>query len=226
MLDFFIAFNTGDVDGTVATLNHPHLFMTAGGGFSVAESPGDGPRPDFDRMRRDENWHMSTIDALEASTVTRNKVHFELTFSRWHPRRHPLLDRARALDRDPRGGPLGHPGPLAHAGHLRRAGQVGRARSPWAELDWRTRGATMPTMHDPARPGESLRDALEAEGWTVTEAAAKLGCTRQTLSRVLNTRTRTRWAFRVSSLEVPDEQQAEIAARRQTWPSHPRIELA
>ncbi len=47
----------------------------------------------------------------------------------------------------------------------------------------------MPTMHDPAHPGESLRDALAAEGWTVTETAAKLGCTRQTLSRVLNGRT-------------------------------------
>ena len=47
----------------------------------------------------------------------------------------------------------------------------------------------MPTMHDPAHPGESLRDAVAAEGWTVTEAAAKLGCTRQTFSRVLNGRT-------------------------------------
>ena len=47
----------------------------------------------------------------------------------------------------------------------------------------------MATMHDPAHPGESLRDALAAEGWTVTEAAAKLGCTRQTLSRLLNGRT-------------------------------------
>ena len=85
VLDFFTAFNAGDVDGAVATLNHPHLFMTAGGGFSVAESPADGPRPDFDRMRRDEDWHMSTIDALEPSIVTRNKVHFELTFTRWRP---------------------------------------------------------------------------------------------------------------------------------------------
>ena len=85
VLDFFTAFNAGDVDGAVATLNHPHLFMTPGGGFSVAESPADGPRPDFDRMRRDEDWHMSTIDALEPSIVTRNKVHFELTFTRWHP---------------------------------------------------------------------------------------------------------------------------------------------
>ncbi len=47
----------------------------------------------------------------------------------------------------------------------------------------------MPTMHDPAHPGESLRDAMAEEGWTVTEAAAKLGCTRQTFSRVLNGRT-------------------------------------
>ena len=41
-------------------------------------------------------------------------------------------------------------------------------------------------MHDPAHPGESLRDVMLAEGWTVTETAAKLGCTRQTFSRLLN----------------------------------------
>ena len=44
-------------------------------------------------------------------------------------------------------------------------------------------------MHDPAHPGESLRVAMDAEKWTVTEAAAKLGCTRQTFSRLLNGRT-------------------------------------
>ena len=47
----------------------------------------------------------------------------------------------------------------------------------------------MATMQDPAHPGESLRDALAAAGWTVTEAAAKLGCARQTFSRLLNGRT-------------------------------------
>ena len=46
----------------------------------------------------------------------------------------------------------------------------------------------MTMMYDPAHPGESLRDAMDAEGWTVTEASAKLGCTRQTFSRVLNGR--------------------------------------
>ena len=44
-------------------------------------------------------------------------------------------------------------------------------------------------MYDPAHPGESLRDAMDAEKWTVTEAATKLGCTRQTFSRLLNGRT-------------------------------------
>ena len=47
----------------------------------------------------------------------------------------------------------------------------------------------MTTMYDLAHPGESLRDAMLAEGWSVTETAAKLGCTRQTFSRLLNGRT-------------------------------------
>ena len=72
-------------DGAGEVLNHPHVFMTPGGGFSVAADAGEGPRPNFDQMRQRENWHMSTIDALEASIVTRNKVHMELTFTRWHP---------------------------------------------------------------------------------------------------------------------------------------------
>ena len=41
-------------------------------------------------------------------------------------------------------------------------------------------------MLNPCHPGETLRDDLEAAGLTVTEAAARLGCTRQALSRLLN----------------------------------------
>ncbi|MCY4439043.1 MAG: HigA family addiction module antitoxin [Deltaproteobacteria bacterium] len=44
----------------------------------------------------------------------------------------------------------------------------------------------MTGMHDPAHPGEIVREALEAERWTVTEAAIRLGVTRNMLSRVLN----------------------------------------
>ena len=43
-------------------------------------------------------------------------------------------------------------------------------------------------MHDPPHPGEIIRDAVHAEGWTVAEAAARLGVTRNTLSRLLNGR--------------------------------------
>ena len=41
-------------------------------------------------------------------------------------------------------------------------------------------------MLDPAHPGEIIREALEAKGWTVAECATRLGVTRNTLSRVLN----------------------------------------
>ena len=42
------------------------------------------------------------------------------------------------------------------------------------------------TMLNPNHPGDTLRDDLAAAGLTVTDAAARLGCTRQALSRLLN----------------------------------------
>jgi addiction module HigA family antidote len=45
----------------------------------------------------------------------------------------------------------------------------------------------MARMHNPAHPGEVLRDYLP-EGLAVTEAARRLGVTRQTLSALLNGR--------------------------------------
>jgi len=42
-------------------------------------------------------------------------------------------------------------------------------------------------MHNPAHPGEVLREYLP-EGMTVTEAARRLGVTRQALSALLNGR--------------------------------------
>lgn len=41
-------------------------------------------------------------------------------------------------------------------------------------------------MLNPCHPGETLRDDLVAAGLTVTDAASRLGCTRQSLSRLLN----------------------------------------
>ena len=44
----------------------------------------------------------------------------------------------------------------------------------------------MERMHDPAHPGEILREELEARGATITAAARALGVTRKALSDVVN----------------------------------------
>ncbi len=41
-------------------------------------------------------------------------------------------------------------------------------------------------MLNPPHLGELVRDNMEELGWNVTEAAARLGCQRGTLSRLLN----------------------------------------
>ena len=44
-------------------------------------------------------------------------------------------------------------------------------------------------MKNPAHPGKIIKHAIEATELNVTEAAVRLGVTRQTLSRLINTRT-------------------------------------
>ena len=41
-------------------------------------------------------------------------------------------------------------------------------------------------MLNPPHLGELIRESMEEEGWNVTDTAARLGCERGTLSRVLN----------------------------------------
>ena len=43
-------------------------------------------------------------------------------------------------------------------------------------------------MLNPPHLGELIRESMEESGWTVSETAARLGCERGTLSRVLNGR--------------------------------------
>ena len=85
VLDFFTAFNAGDVDGVSGPLNYPHVFLAGGGVRVAADASAASVRPSFERMREAQGWHRSSIDSLEASHVSRNKVHFDLVFSRWHP---------------------------------------------------------------------------------------------------------------------------------------------
>ena len=44
------------------------------------------------------------------------------------------------------------------------------------------------SMHNPPHLGELIRESMEEVGWSVTEAAGRLGCERGTLSRLLNGR--------------------------------------
>ena len=46
----------------------------------------------------------------------------------------------------------------------------------------------MSAMYNPPHPGEIIRDAIEAEGWTVSDAATRLGVACSALSRVVNGR--------------------------------------
>lgn len=41
-------------------------------------------------------------------------------------------------------------------------------------------------MADPPHPGDLIRESMDDAGWNVTETAARLGCARGTLSRLLN----------------------------------------
>lgn len=43
-------------------------------------------------------------------------------------------------------------------------------------------------MYNPPHPGEIIRDAIEAEGWTISDAAARLGVALSTLPSVVNGR--------------------------------------
>ena len=45
---------------------------------------------------------------------------------------------------------------------------------------------------DPVHPGECIRESVEAMGWTVGEAARRLGVSRAAFSRVLNARAAMR----------------------------------
>ncbi len=44
-------------------------------------------------------------------------------------------------------------------------------------------------MLNPPHLGELVRESMEATGWNVTQTAARLGCERGTLSRLLNGRS-------------------------------------
>ena len=76
---FFVAFNAGDNDALQEYMNYPHVFVGSNGSIRLIEDRLD---TDFDRMRKNEGWHHSTLDFAQAFLVKEDKVHFNIVFSR------------------------------------------------------------------------------------------------------------------------------------------------
>ena len=62
-------------------------------------------------------------------------------------------------------------------------------------------------MQNPPHLGELIRESMDDVGWNVTETAARLGCERGTLSRLLNGKAGVRrtwpWRWRISAGAPP-----------------------
>ena len=69
---------------------------------------------------------------------------------------------------------------------------------------------------NPSHPGVSVRESMEAEGWTVTECADRLGVSRNTMSRLANGRCGISPAVALA-LERIGWSNAEFWMRRQTY---------
>ena len=82
----------------------------------------------------------------------------------------------------------------------------------------------MTQMHNPAHPGEVLREFLP-EGLAVTEAARRLGVTRQALSAVLNGRAgvSAEMALRLeAALGTTAEMRMQMQAGHDLWKARQR----
>ena len=72
------------------------------------------------------------------------------------------------------------------------------------------------SIKNPSHPGVSVRESMEAEGWTVTECADQLGVSRNTMSRLVNGRCGISPAVALA-LEGIGWSNAEFWMRRQAY---------
>ena len=72
------------------------------------------------------------------------------------------------------------------------------------------------SISNPSHPGVSVRESMEAEGWTVTECADRLGVSRNTMSRLANGRCGISPAVALA-LERIGWSNAEFWMRRQAY---------
>ena len=80
---FFEGFNGEDDARIRKSLNYPHVRI-ASGRVRVFESPEQFKTP-FALLKQAEGWHHSTLDAADVIHEGAEKVHLNLTFSRFNP---------------------------------------------------------------------------------------------------------------------------------------------
>ncbi len=80
--DFLLAFNAGDGDAVRDTFNFPHTMM-AGNQVEVTATAADFVYHYADLPEK-EGWHHTTLDEIEATKASVDKVHFDLVMSRCH----------------------------------------------------------------------------------------------------------------------------------------------
>lgn len=78
---FFEAFNARDNAGMRNAMNFPHVRL-ASNRVRVVDRAEDFSTP-FERLEEAEGWHHSTLDAVELVHSGPDKVHFDVTFSRY-----------------------------------------------------------------------------------------------------------------------------------------------
>jgi hypothetical protein len=79
---FMDAWNTGDIEAVRTWLNYPHVTLGPQGQLIVAREPSDF-QTDFARMRDREGWARSTFDDYTWVAESTDKIHCEVTFSRY-----------------------------------------------------------------------------------------------------------------------------------------------
>lgn len=78
---FFEGFNAEDDARIRDALNFPHVRI-ASGAIRVFDGPDDFRTP-FAALKRAEGWHHSTLDRAEVIHRGPDKVHFDVSFSRF-----------------------------------------------------------------------------------------------------------------------------------------------
>lgn len=78
---FFRAFNARDDDAQRQAMHFPHVRL-ASGRVRVVERAEEFATP-FGRLAEIEGWDHSTLDSCEPVHVGSDKVHFDVTFSRY-----------------------------------------------------------------------------------------------------------------------------------------------